>query len=96
MRDQFNIYLGIAIKKARCMKMLRQGVAAEKAGISRWSLCNIENARVTIPLPSLRRISKALDKKASEIIASAEAMELADSVLNKAKESNDEITGADN
>ena len=63
----------LSLKLARVKKGWTQEDLSKKAGISRVSICNIErNGIDTIPVKTLRKLSKALDTTVPELFFSEE------------------------
>jgi transcriptional regulator with XRE-family HTH domain len=59
---------GALVKAARDNAGLTQQAVAERAGLSRPQLANIETDRTDVPLKTLQRIATALDVPAKDLI----------------------------
>ena len=61
--------MGYKIKEYRLLRKLMQGELAEKAGVTRATICNIENGtQKDVKVGNLKRIAEALNVEMSELI----------------------------
>lgn len=61
--------MGYKIKEYRLLRKLTQGELAEKAGVTRATICNIENGtQKDVKVGNLKRIAEALNVEMSELI----------------------------
>ena len=59
---------GALVKQARQAKNLTQQDAAERAGMSRGQLANIETDRTDVPLKTLLRLAEGLGVSAKDLV----------------------------
>lgn len=60
--------MGYKIREYRLIRNLTQEELAVKAGVTRATICNIENGTQDIKVGNLKKIAEALDVKISELI----------------------------
>ncbi len=61
--------MGYKIKEYRLLKKLTQGELAERAGVTRATICNIENGtQRDVKAGNLKRIAEALGVEMAELI----------------------------
>lgn len=60
--------MGYKIKEYRLLRKLTQEELASKSGVTRVTICNIENGTQDIKVGNLKKIAKALDVKLSDLI----------------------------
>ena len=61
--------MGYKIKEYRLLRKLTQGELAERAGVTRATICNIENgAQRDVKAGNLKRIAEALGVEMTELI----------------------------
>lgn len=60
--------MGYKIREYRLIRNLTQEELAVKAGVTRATICNIENGTQDIKVGNLKKIAEALDVKLSELI----------------------------
>ena len=61
--------MGYKIKEYRLLRKLTQGELAERAGVTRTTICNIENGRQRdVKVGNLKRIAEALGVEMTELI----------------------------
>ena len=61
--------MGYKIKEYRLLRKLTQGELAEKAGVTRATICNIESGtQKDVKVGNLKRIAEALNVEMSELI----------------------------
>lgn len=61
--------MGYKIKEYRLLRKLTQGELAERAGVTRTTICNIENGtQRDVKAGNLKRIAEALGVEMTELI----------------------------
>ena len=61
--------MGYKIKEYRLLRKLTQGELAERAGVTRATICNIENGtQKDVKAGNLKRIAEALGVEMAELI----------------------------
>lgn len=61
MSELHNVEVGILVRRIRESKGINQSLLADKSGVSRQTLNNIESGRMTTTIDTLAAIAKVLD-----------------------------------